>query len=52
MSNPVNLSPEQMDALLRSLAQQLHTDPATLRQQLQSGNIASLARSMGGDASR
>ena len=52
MSNPVNLSPEQMDALLRSLAQQLPTDPATLRQQLQSGNIASLARSMGGDASR
>lgn len=46
MSNPVPLSPGQMESLIQSLAQQLHCDPNQLRQQLQSGNFSAVTRSM------
>ena len=52
MPNPIHLTPAQTEALIQSLAQQLHCDPNTLRQQLQSGNIGGIANSMGGDAAR
>lgn len=48
MSNPLPLSPAQMESLLQSLAQQLHCDPNQLRQQLQSGNLSAVTRSMNG----
>lgn len=46
MSNPVPLSPAQVESLLQSLAQQLHCDPNQLRQQLQNGNLSAVTRSM------
>jgi len=48
MSMP-KLSPAQQEALIRSLAAQLHCDPNNLRQQLQQGNYASIAAMGGSD---
>ncbi len=50
MSIP-KLSPAQQEALIQSLAAQLHCDPNTLRKQLQSGNYSAIA-AMGGSDSR
>ncbi len=40
------LSPAQMDQLIRTLAGQLRCDPDQLRQQLQSGNYGAVTSSM------
>ena len=45
MATP-QLSPAQMEQLIRSLAQQLRCDPNQLRQQLQSGNFGAVTSAL------
>ncbi len=42
MSTPSNLSPSQLDAMLKMAGQKLGRDPQTLKEQLQQGNLDQL----------
>ncbi len=46
MNNNLNLSPDQVDSLLRMAGEKLGTDPNQLRQQLESGSLGNILGKM------
>jgi len=50
MGQPFQLNPSQIDFLLKTVGKQLNTNPEQLKNQIESGNISSIANSIGGEA--
>ncbi len=48
MSNYQQISPQQLDLLLKMAGKQLRIDPNTLKQQLESGDFSSISAKLGG----
>ncbi len=46
MNNNLNLSPDQVDSLLKMAGEKLGTDPNQLRQQLENGNLNNILGKM------
>lgn len=50
MSNLPQISPAQLEMLLKMAGKQLHIDPQELRRQLESGNLRAVSTNLGGQA--
>lgn len=48
MSNYQQISPQQLDLLLKMAGKQLRIDPNILKQQLESGDFSSISAKLGG----
>lgn len=48
MSNYQQISPQQLDLLLKMAGKQLRIDPNTLKHQLESGDFSSISAKLGG----
>lgn len=48
MSNYQQISPQQLDLLLKMAGKQLRIDPNILKQQLESGDLSSISAKLGG----